>query len=281
MCRREGRWWVALKANVDPEGAKGPDESVGTSGRLLAAGERFCLANGSLMQIVGYEGLAGPFAGPVGTHSLLGFGENIFRILMGVVRVVIRFLHLPDCRHDLGIDLWRFWLLRGLRFLPGLFNIAVFGHELVVGNLQVVAPGGLDLRLEFIEGGLGFIGDLPHSLLFQQPRPDSPLHAIRHDCPGIFDSGKFSHGKPRVQRIFGELSNDSSRRADQQTRASLQLIAGGAALSVSIYPSLLVRRSIGRTRQQRPSTTNARACPRSLVGYAERWLSYVCDWRFG
>src|ERR1035438_5965861 len=110
MCRREGRWWVPLKANVDPEGAKGPDESVGASGRLLAAGQRFCLANGSLMQIVGYEGLAGPFAGPVGTHSLLGFGENIFRILMGVVRVVIRFLHLPDCRHDLGIDLRRFWL---------------------------------------------------------------------------------------------------------------------------------------------------------------------------
>ena len=46
-----------MKANVDPEGAKGSDESVGTSGRLLGAGECFCLANGSLMQIVGQEGL--------------------------------------------------------------------------------------------------------------------------------------------------------------------------------------------------------------------------------
>src|SRR5664280_1036726 len=35
-----------------------------TAGRLLGAGERFRLANGGLMQIVGFEGLAGCFAGP-------------------------------------------------------------------------------------------------------------------------------------------------------------------------------------------------------------------------
>src|ERR1039458_2944499 len=122
------RAYAAMKANLDPEGAKGLEEPGGTRGRLLGAGERFCLANGSLVQIVGYEGLAGPFAGPTGTHALLGFSENVFRILMGVVGVVIRFLHPPDCGHKFGIDLRRRWLFCELCVLPLLFNVAAFRH---------------------------------------------------------------------------------------------------------------------------------------------------------
>src|ERR1035437_1259493 len=74
-----------------------------TAGRSFGVSERFRLANGGLMQIVGFEGLAGCFAGPTGTHSLFCFGEEIFRVLMGVVRVIIRFLHPLDYGHDMGI----------------------------------------------------------------------------------------------------------------------------------------------------------------------------------
>src|SRR5208337_5295708 len=90
---------------------------------LLGVGERFGLANGRFVQIVSFEGLAGPFAGPTGTHSLLRFREDIFGVLMCVVSFVVRFLHPLYGRHELGIDLRRLFLFLELGVLPHLFSV--------------------------------------------------------------------------------------------------------------------------------------------------------------
>ena len=159
----------------------------------------------SFVQLPRLNGLLTSFSRQIRIQLSLRFIEGVFRSHSGPVSCVIRLFHLLREESNLRID--------GLRFrfaLPAGLSAACFRHRRFVGGFHLTAPARLNRFVQFVQGSIGLVGGLSHSMLFKQPPENRPVHGFNHQRLGLFDFGEFSHGALTIIWHNGKVQRDGS-----------------------------------------------------------------------
>ena len=160
-------------------------DSRGLSCRLPRARKSFRPANGLFIQFPLVNSFLTSFAREIRVHLPFGLFKDVFRVGSSAPGSIVRFFHFFEEGCNLSVH--------GRPFLP-----AVFSGNNFVSSFQIVAPAGFRSMVQFVERGVGAIGDLAHPALLKKPCKDGPLHGLGHQFPGFFDLRKFSHGAKTI-----------------------------------------------------------------------------------
>src|SRR5512135_9547 len=87
---------------------------------------------------------------------------------------------------------------------------------MVVGDLQVIAPGELYLHLKVVESIASLIGDGSHAPLFRKPFPHPPFQTLTHHVASILNLCKLLHGETSSSKSACRATHHAAFLANRQ-----------------------------------------------------------------